>query len=315
MSDKHYHMNFPRPQLPDNAENVPFIHGLDGFLGAGNAVYIATKHLLSSLESELVAEFNIDGLIDYLSRRPNMLMREGVLGAYQDHHLKLWLLYDNVGSPFFLLEGTEPNILWEALADNILDILGSYGVHTSASLSSAGLSVPHTRELPVLHHGSNNVDISGVVSWEGNIRFPASFDIYLDYRLQKEGMRVDGLTCQVPSYLAQANYSTGAVQLLDAVTEILKLDVPMVALSKDAANLTAEVEAQMKDNLELVTVIRSLEENYDSFKAEHERQKVEEQQMEELANTMLDADALGAELEKFLSQVDSSHPPRDESDS
>ena len=308
-------MSFPRPQLPDNVENVPFIHGLDGFLGAGNAVYIVTKHLLSSLESELVAEFNIDGLMDYLSRRPSILMSDGELDAYRAHHLKLWLLYDNSGSPFFLLEGNEPSILWDTVADNILEILTSYGVQMTASLSSAGLSVPHTRDLPILHHGSHTVDVSGITRWEGNIRVPASFDIYLDYRLQNAGMQVDGLTSQIPSYLAQSHYSTGAIQLLNAIATIFKLEFPMVALSKDAANLAAEIDAQMEDNPELVTVIRSLEEYYDSFKAEHERQKFEEKQMEELANTMLDSDALGAELEKFLSQVDSSHPPHDESDS
>ncbi|MFY9189655.1 MAG: PAC2 family protein [Lawsonella sp.] len=315
MSEKHYHMSFPRPQLPDNASNVPFIHGLDGFLGAGNAVYIVTKHLLSSLESELVAEFAIDGLIDYLGRRPTMLMHDGQLDAYRNHHLKLWLLYDNAGTPFFLLEGNEPNLFWETLADNIVEILKGYGVTRSGSLSSAGLSVPHTRTLPILHHGSKTIEAEGITQWEGNIRFPASFDLYLDYHLQKAGFEVNGLTSQVPSYLAQSHYSTGAVQLLEALSTIFGLDFPMVALSKDAKDLASEIETQMEENLELVTVIRSLEENYDSFKAEHERQKFEEKQMEELANTMLDEDALGEELEKFLSQVDSSHPPRDEGDS
>lgn len=316
MNNKHYHLSFPRPQVSDSTASIPFIHGLDGFLGAGNSVFIATKHLLDSLESELVAEFYVDRLVDYLGRRPSMVMRDGELEAYRSHHLKLWLMYDNAGAPFLLLEGNEPNFCWEDLADDLIDLLKSYNVSRTASLSSAGLSVPHTRELPLLHHGTTPLEMEGVTEWEGTIRFPASFDAFVDYRLRKADFHVDGFTAQIPSYLAQSHYSVGTIQLLNAISDLYGLEFPMVALTKDAESLHNEIESQLEDNIELVTVIRSLEENYDSFKAEHARQKFEEEQMEELANTMLDSDALSAELEKFLSQVDSSHhPPQDEGES
>ncbi len=76
---------FPRPTLPDGVDSVPFVHGLTGFVDAGNTVFITTQHLLGSLEKELVANFTADAVIEYTNRRPAMLMRDGKLEAFHPH--------------------------------------------------------------------------------------------------------------------------------------------------------------------------------------------------------------------------------------
>ena len=62
-----YELEFPAPQLSaaDGAGPV-LVHGLEGFTDAGHAVRLATAHLRSSLETELVASFDVDELIDLL---------------------------------------------------------------------------------------------------------------------------------------------------------------------------------------------------------------------------------------------------------
>lgn len=110
MPDSLYQLHFPRPTLPDGVDNVPFVHGLTGFVDAGDALLITTQHLLGSLEKELVAQFTADAIIEYTNRRPALLMCDGKLEACHPHDLQLWMLYDNTGHPFLLLEGAEPDL-------------------------------------------------------------------------------------------------------------------------------------------------------------------------------------------------------------
>jgi hypothetical protein len=68
-----YELEFPAPQLSSaDGEGPVLVHGMEGFMDAGHAVRLATGHLRDSLETELVASFDVDELLDYRSRRPLM---------------------------------------------------------------------------------------------------------------------------------------------------------------------------------------------------------------------------------------------------
>src|SRR5690606_25168479 len=58
-----YELEFPAPQLSsDDGSGPVLVHGLEGYSDAGHAVRLATTHLRESLESELVASFDVDEL-------------------------------------------------------------------------------------------------------------------------------------------------------------------------------------------------------------------------------------------------------------
>ena len=209
MPDSLYRPQFPRPTLPRDVDSVPFVHGLTGFMDAGNTVFITTQYLLGSLDKELVAEFDTNSVIEYTSRRPALVMRDGKLEEYHPHDLKLWMMHDNNGSPFLLLEGVEPDLQWQRLARDILHLLASYGVTEPVGLYAAAMGVPHTRTAPCLHHGWQPYEGEGITNWEGTMRFPASFDAYLDYVLQEEHFHTNGFTTQVPKAPASAERSSG----------------------------------------------------------------------------------------------------------
>ena len=61
--------------VPDLGRPV-LIQALTGFVDAGAASRVAREHLLDTLESRVVATFDIDQLLDYRSRRPVMLFVE-----------------------------------------------------------------------------------------------------------------------------------------------------------------------------------------------------------------------------------------------
>ena len=71
-----YELEFPAPQLSSEDGRGPvMIHALEGFSDAGHVIKIAAAHLKDSLDTELVASFAIDELLDYRSRRPLMTFK------------------------------------------------------------------------------------------------------------------------------------------------------------------------------------------------------------------------------------------------
>ena len=58
-------------EVPDLTGAV-LLHHFEGFMDAGAAGRLLAEHLLEALESRVVARFDVDGLIDYRSRRPLM---------------------------------------------------------------------------------------------------------------------------------------------------------------------------------------------------------------------------------------------------
>ena len=106
-----YELEFPAPQLASADGRGPvLIHALEGFSDAGKAIRLAAEHLKNTLDTELVASFAIDELLDYRSRRPLMTFKTDHFTDYDDPQLNLYALHDSVGTPFLLLAGLEPDL-------------------------------------------------------------------------------------------------------------------------------------------------------------------------------------------------------------
>ena len=80
-----YELEFPAPQLSTADGRGPvLVHALEGFSDAGHAIGLAATHLKAALDTELVASFAIDELLDYRSRRPLMTFKTDHFTRYDD---------------------------------------------------------------------------------------------------------------------------------------------------------------------------------------------------------------------------------------
>ena len=89
------------------------IQALTGFVDAGSAARLAREQLLTSLQAQPIARFDVDQLFDYRSRRPVMTFVEDHWADYDAPALELHLLRDDDETPFLLLTGPEPDLQWE----------------------------------------------------------------------------------------------------------------------------------------------------------------------------------------------------------
>jgi predicted ATP-grasp superfamily ATP-dependent carboligase len=295
-----YELEFPGPQLSTADGRGPvLIHALEGFSDAGHAIRLAATHLKDALDTELVASFAIDELLDYRSRRPLMTFKTDHFSHYDDPELSLYALHDTVGTPFLLLAGMEPDLKWERFITAVRLLAERLDVRQTIGLGTIPMAVPHTRPITLTAHANNSELITDHTPWVGEVQVPGSVSNLLEYRMAKHGHEVVGFTVHVPHYLAQTDYPAAAQALLEQVAKTASLDLPLSALTQAAVDVRTKIDEQVTASPEVAQVVSALERQYDAFVAAQENRSL-------LANDedLPSGDELGAEFERFLAQQD-----------
>ncbi len=301
-----YELEFPAPQLSSADGRGPvLIHALEGFSDAGHAIKLAATHLKDTLDTELVASFAIDELLDYRSRRPLMTFKTDHFTHYDDPELNLYALHDTVGTPFLLLAGMEPDLRWERFITAVRLLAERLGVRQVIGLGTIPMAVPHTRPVTMTAHSTDKELIAEHQPWVGEVQVPASVSNLLEYRMAQHGHEAVGFTVHVPHYLAQTDYPAAAEALLAEVARTGSLQIPLAALGEAGAEVLTKINEQVESSAEVAQVVTALERQYDAFVAAQENRSLLARD-EDLPS----GDELGAEFERFLAQQ-SGEDPRD----
>jgi predicted ATP-grasp superfamily ATP-dependent carboligase len=272
------------------------LHALNGFIDAGAAGRLAREHLLETLDSKLIATFDIDQLFDYRSRRPLMQFVSDHWESYDDPKLELHALRDDDDTPFLLLSGPEPDLQWERFIAALIQLIRELDVRLTVGLHAIPMSIPHTRPGGVTAHGTRPELIAGYEPWISNVTVPASVTNLLQFRMGEQGLDAIGFAAHVPHYLAESQYPQAAELLLTSVSRSTGLLLPTDALRIAGEDVRAEVERQLTENQQASAVVRALEEQYDAFMRGRGSNLLTE------VTPLPTADELGAELERFLAE-------------
>jgi nucleotide-binding universal stress UspA family protein len=298
--ERMYELEFPSPQLSSSDGSGPvLIHALEGFSDAGHAIRLAAAHLQSALDTELVASFAIDDLLDYRSRRPLMTFKTDHFTDYDDPRLNLYALRDSLGTPFLLLAGMEPDLQWERFVTAVRLLAERLGVRQTIGLGAIPMAVPHTRPVTMTAHSNNRELIADHQPWVGEVQVPSSVSNLLEYRMAQHGHDAVGYTVHVPHYLAQTDYPAAAEALLKQVSTSASLAFPLSALTDAAAAVASKIDDQVGASPEVAQVVDALEHQYDAFVAAQENRSLLARD-EDLPS----GEELGAEFERFLAQRD-----------
>jgi hypothetical protein len=295
--------------LLDTAEVPPGLHlvaGLTGFADAGSAVSQFTEYLLDTLEHEVVASFDVDELLDYRSRRPTIYFDQDHLSNYRPLRLRLYLMRDELGSQFLLLSGFEPDFQWERFTAAVLQLIDRYQVSTTTWVHSIPMPVPHTRSIGVTVSGNRPELIDALSIWKPHTQVPANALHLVEYRLQQLDHPTVGFVLLVPHYLADTEYPLAAVAALESIGAATGLIFPTDRLREDGRDFIARIDEQVQDNPELSRLVATLEARHDSYMEDNPQRSPLTDEDGELPS----ADAIAAELEKFLAGRRDDLPPR-----
>jgi predicted ATP-grasp superfamily ATP-dependent carboligase len=291
-------------EVPDIGRPV-LIQALTGFVDAGSAGRLAREQLLTSLESQVVAVFDLDLLLDYRSRRPTMMFVEDHWESYEEPVLALHLLRDRSNTPFLLLTGPEPDLLWERFTAAVIDLMDRFSARLSVGFNAIPMAVPHTRPTGITAHASRRELIAGYEPWLRRVQVPGSAGHLLEFRLAQQGRDAMGFAVHVPHYLAQTDYPAAAERLLNAVSKATGLLLPTDELRAAAEVARAEIDQQIAQAEEAASVVASLERQYDEFMRGQEETNL----LAERSGPLPTADELAAELERFLAEQTKPNDP------
>jgi PAC2 family len=279
---------------PDLVRPV-LVQALDGFVDAGSGRRLAVQHLLNALDSEPLVAFDVDQLLDYRSRRPEMTFTTDHWDGYAAPELAVHLVRDLNDVPFLLLHGPEPDVQWERFIAAVGILVAELDVRLVIGLNSIPMGVPHTRPPQVIAHGSPPDLVADYPKWLPTIQVPASVGNLLEYRLGAAGTPACGFAVAVPYYLAQLDYPDAAHTLLTSMARAGDLTLPTEALAHAAQVVRDDVDQQVARSDETATLVRGLEQQYDDMAAGRGSGLLTD------GSRLPTADELGAEFERYLS--------------
>jgi hypothetical protein len=283
--------------LPDMPHPV-LVCSLDGFVDAGAVAGLVREHVLTDLDSQPLATFDVDSLIDYRARRPMMGYSEDHWESYDAPVLAIHAVRDAVGAPFLLLTGPEPDYAWHRFTAAVSDLVQRFDVRLTVNAHGIPMAVPHTRPIGLTAHATRPDLVTGYPRWLNQVQVPGSVAALLELRLGEAGHDAMGFAVHVPHYLARAAYPAAALAAVEALSTATGLVLPTETLRTAGEQADAQIAEQIEESPEVTAVVRALEEQYDAYLAAREHDDLLAEQLAELPT----ADQLGAEFERFLAE-------------
>jgi len=288
-----YDLSLEVAQVP---RGLHLVAGLTGFADAGSAVTQLGDYLLDKLEVREIVTFDADALLDYRARRPTIFFDQDHLTEYTPLKLSLYLAKDELGQPFLLLTGFEPDFQWERFTAAVLQLVERYGVKDTTWVHAIPMPVPHTRPIGVTVSGNRLELIDSLSVWKPRTQAPGNALHLLEYRLSELGHPTAGFVLLVPHYLADTEYPMAAITALESISAATGLIFPTEQLREDNRTFLAKVEDQVSGNQELQRLVGTLETRHDSYMEDNPLPSPLMDERGEIPS----ADTIAAELEKFL---------------
>lgn len=286
---------------------LPLIVAMQGLSDAGGAVSQLEEYFWERCSPEEILRFNADLLLDYRARRPVITFDEDHLVDYSPEELLLSLAHDELGAPFLLLSGYEPDFRWDQFIDTVLLLVHEFEVAVTVWTHAIPMPVPHTRPISMTVSGSRDDLIEARSVWRPTTKLSASAGHVLEYRLHSLGEEVVGLALLVPHYLANTEYPEALYTSLDGIMAASGLILPTEDVREQSRKFHAQVDTQIAENHESLEMVQTLERRYDAYM---EDQSARSPLIGE-DGLIPTADQLASELERFLAERQS-RPADDE---
>lgn len=288
------------PEVRETLRDVEpvLIHHFDGYMDAGAAGKTVAETLLAELPHEVLAEFDIDQLHDYRSRRPVATFDRNTWESVKDFSLRLYKMEDLSGHPFLLLNGPEPDSQWNRFLAAVMQLSTQLNVRLLLSGQGAPIAVPHTRPTLIHTHATDPSLATGNPSWLERVDVPAGMSAMVEVRAGESGHTAIGFVAHVPHYLAQTSFYQAALAIMRRFADRGGLDLPASALSDLVEANIASIDAELMSDEELPELVRALEEQYE---------KLARVPTENLPS----ADEIGAAVEAYLAEQENPQEPGD----
>ena len=285
-----------RPELDDPV----LVMAPEGWIDAGLGGAGAVGAMLATMETEVVASFDVDRLLDHRARRPVSHMLDGVYTDLVWPALDLLAGQDADGRSILVLAGPEPDHEWRSFADAVAQLAVQFGVRLAVGLGAFPAGVPHTRTARLAATASNAqlANQVGVVS--GVVQVPAGVLAAIERRLLQLEIPTIAIWARVPHYAASMPYPPASLQLLEGLQAVAGIRVEVPELVEAAQATKTQLEELTANSVQHTALVRQLEAQVDAEEGEGTVEDGETGSTESAWGTLPTGDELAAEVERFL---------------
>jgi len=236
---------------------------LDGWIDAGMGAAGARAALLEGIETVTVATFDADSLLDHRARRPTMHLEEGVMTGLSWPTIELRAAKDADGNDLLLLAGAEPDHVWRAFSDAVVDLAMQFGTRMVVGLGAYPAPVPHTRPSR-LAVSASELSLAESAAVRTTVDVPAGVQAAIERRAHDVGLPAVGLWVQVPHYVSAMPYPAASAALLDGLGSVAALHFDTLPLLEEAASTRRRLDALVADNRDHLAMVQQLEASFDA---------------------------------------------------
>lgn len=288
MSEDLYRLHV-RPEDTD-IEDPVLVVGLEGWIDAGLGAATATSHLLSTVDTQLVARFDADALVDHRARRPTLRIEDGVNIGLTWPEIELHAGQDRTGQWLLVLHGPEPDMKWHGFTDAVVALAHHHDVRLVCGLGAFPAPVPHTRPVHLASTATTRALAEQVGFVHGVIEVPAGIQAALERGFAHSGIDAVGLWARVPHYVAAMPYPAASAALIDGLNRLAGFDLDTRELHAAAALTGARIDELIANSEEHAAMVRQLETSMDDAEVDAPIDPAR----------LPSGDELAAELERFL---------------
>ncbi|MCU1455223.1 MAG: hypothetical protein JWN46_3369 [Acidimicrobiales bacterium] len=271
---------------PHRALRAPvLIVALEGWIDAGFAAASAAQTLLTELDTEPVATFDADELLDHRARRPVLHLVGGVNVGLSWPGIDVLAATDLAGHDVLLLVGAEPDHAWRAFTHAVVDLATELGVRRVVGLGAYPAATPHTRatQLSITAGTEDLAEATGLL--RGTLDVPAGVQAVIERCCAEAELPALGLWAQIPHYAAGMAYPGGSLALLQQLERVGGLTLPLGSLVDETNETRDRLDAIIAGNDEHRNMVSALEREVDAQGA---------------SGPLPSGDELAAELERYL---------------
>lgn len=274
---------------------LPLVTLLTGFTDAGSTVQQLGEHIFSQLRWHKVAEFDADGILDYRARRPTIFFSKDHLESFETASLALYLVEDEAGTQFLVLQGFEPDFRWQAASEELSRLFLELEIQSYTWVHAIPFPISHNRDIGITVSGNRADMIDAYSEWRPETNVPGNFGHLLEMKSIELGIPTAGFVLLVPHYLADSEYPTAGIAGFELVSVATSLIFPTDPLREESRRFLAELNKQVSENADLARMIAAIEQSIGGDKAGTNRFA-----MQSPSSRMPSAEEIAAELEGYL---------------
>jgi hypothetical protein len=260
MTDQPYVLHEPLPTL----SNPVLVGMLTGWIDASGAAAAALAAIQHDCDLRPLATFDGDTFIDYRARRPTMEMRHGINTRVVWPEIELQVGHDLAGHDLVVLSGPEPDSAWRRFAEVMGELATALGITRAVMLGAYPFATPHTRPPRLSSSSPTEVTVGNFFVQDSSFDVPAGMGGVLEHTFNDRGIQAIGIWAQVPHYVSAMTYPAATVALVGSLQDVSGIVVDAADARREAIVQRERLDQLIAANPEHITMVRQLEEAYDS---------------------------------------------------